>query len=214
LNGKFRRRLERFLSGDPLEMISRLVDYYYLLKSQFYYKRFFGAIGENSRLIRPMRLKNVGNVFLRDNVIINKFAFIITVPAPDAAAPVVVVDSGTIIGHFNHIASVNSVYIGKNVLTADKVYISDHNHQYADIRKPVMDQGTYSNGVVRIGDGSWIGENVCIVSAKIGRNCVVAANSVVTKDIPDYCVAAGIPARVIKRYDHGSDRWEKPPCST
>jgi acetyltransferase-like isoleucine patch superfamily enzyme len=195
-----------------LETISRSVDYYYLLKSQIYYKRFFGAIGKNSKLIMPMRLKNVRNVFIGDDVIINKYAFIITVPLPGAAVPGVVVDNGSILGHFNHIASVNKVYIGKNVLTADKVYISDHNHQYADIHMPVMDQGTYSNGVVHIGDGSWIGENVCIVSAKIGRNCVVAANSVVTKDIPDYSVAAGIPARVVKRFDHDSNRWMKPPC--
>jgi acetyltransferase-like isoleucine patch superfamily enzyme len=143
-------------------------------------------------------------------VIINKFAFIITVQASGAAKPSLVVDSGSILGHFNHIASVNSVYIGKNVLTADKVYISDHNHQYADISKPVMDQGIYSNGIVSIGDGTWIGENVCIVSAKIGRNCVVAANSVITKDIPDYSVAAGIPARVIKKYDPDTNRWVKP----
>jgi acetyltransferase-like isoleucine patch superfamily enzyme len=212
MNGRFKRRIERLRGDDLLETASRLGDYYYLLKSQIYYKRYFGAIGENSKLIMPMRLKNVRNVFIGDNVIINKYAFIITVPMPDAAVPRVVIDSGSIIGHFNHIASINSVYIGKNVLSADKVYISDHNHQYADIRQPVMEQGAYSNGVVHIGDGSWIGENVCIVSATIGRNCVVAANSVVTKDIPDYCVAAGIPARVIKQYDHDSNRWMKPPC--
>jgi acetyltransferase-like isoleucine patch superfamily enzyme len=181
------------------------------MKSKYYYKYFFGGIGEKSKLIMPMRLKNVANVFIKDDVIINKFAFIITVQVPDAEKPSLVIDSGSIIGHFNHIASANSVYIGKNVLTADKVYISDHNHQYADISKPVMDQGIYSNGIVSIGEGSWIGENVCIVSAKIGKNCVVAANSVVTKDIPDYCVAAGIPARVIKQYDPGTNRWAKPP---
>ena len=211
MNGRVKRRLEMLISDNLLEICSRISDYFYLIKSQYYYKLFFGAIGKNSKLIMPMRLKNVGNVFIHDDVIINKFAFIITVQASGAAKPSLVVDSGSIIGHFNHIASVNSVYIGKNVLTADKVYISDHNHQYADISKPVMDQGIYSNGIVSIGDGSWIGENVCIVSAKIGRNCVVAANSVVTKDIPDYSVAAGIPASVIKKYDPGTNRWVKPP---
>jgi len=211
MNGRFKRHLEIFTSDNLPEIFSRISDYFYLVKSQCYYKFFFGAIGKNSKLIMPMRLKNVGNVFIQDDVIINKFAFIITVQVCADVKPSLVVDSGSIIGHFNHIASVNSVYIGKNVLTADKVYISDHNHQYADISKPVMDQGVYSNGIVSIGDGTWIGENVCIVSAKIGKNCVVAANSVVTKDIPDYCVAAGIPARVIKMYDPGTNRWVKPP---
>jgi len=60
---------------------------------------------------------------------------------------------------------------------------------------------------VSIGDGSWIGENVCIVGATIGKNCVIGANSVVTKNIPDFCVAVGIPARIIKRYDLNKCAW-------
>ena len=58
-----------------------------------------------------------------------------------------------------------------------------------------------------IGDDSWIGENVCIIGASIGRHCVIGANAVVTKEIPDYCVAVGNPARVIKRYDFEQKDW-------
>jgi acetyltransferase-like isoleucine patch superfamily enzyme len=60
---------------------------------------------------------------------------------------------------------------------------------------------------VAIGDGSWIGENACIIGASIGRNCVIGANAVVTRDIPDYCVAVGIPAAVIRRFDVTLQKW-------
>ena len=60
-----------------------------------------------------------------------------------------------------------------------------------------------------IGRDSWRGENVCVLGAKIGRHCVIGANSVVTKDIPDYCIAVGIPARIIKRYCFDSQTWRR-----
>lgn len=58
-----------------------------------------------------------------------------------------------------------------------------------------------------IGEGSWIGENVCVIGASVGRHCVIGANAVVTKDIPDYSVAVGAPARVIKKYNFNRGAW-------
>ena len=61
---------------------------------------------------------------------------------------------------------------------------------------------------VIIGEGSWLGTNVVVVGkVSIGKHCVIGANSVVTKDIPDYSVAAGIPAKVIKKYDFEKKEW-------
>ncbi len=63
---------------------------------------------------------------------------------------------------------------------------------------------------MEIGDGTWIGTNAVIVgNVRIGKNCVIGANSVVTKDIPDYCVAVGIPCKVIKRYSLETQNWVK-----
>ena len=62
---------------------------------------------------------------------------------------------------------------------------------------------------VIIGEGSWIGENVCIIGASVGKHCVIGANAVVTKDIPDYCVAVGTPAKIIKKYDTKIKKWIK-----
>ena len=54
-----------------------------------------------------------------------------------------------------------------------------------------------------------MGENVCVIGAKIGKQCVIGANSVVIHDIPDYCVAVGSPAKIIKRYDYSTQIWKK-----
>jgi acetyltransferase-like isoleucine patch superfamily enzyme len=91
---------------------------------------------------------------------------------------------------------------------AEKVYISDNIHAYKDVTKPIMHQPIVHKGNVYIGDNSWIGESVSIIGANIGKHCVIGANSVVTHDIPDYCVAVGSPAKVIKRYNFDINQWE------
>lgn len=81
------------------------------------------------------------------------------------------------------------------------MYITDCDHEYRNIDVPVIDQGIVQRGQkVSIGEGSYIGINAVIVgNVKIGNHCVVGANSVVTKDVPDYCVVVGCPAKIIKK---------------
>ncbi|HEU5304073.1 MAG TPA: acyltransferase, partial [Gemmatimonadales bacterium] len=86
-----------------------------------------------------------------------------------------------------------------SVLTAARCYISDHNHAFSDLEKPIIEQGMTPPQPVTIGDGSWLGINVCILAGvSLGRNCVVAANSVVTSSFPDYSVVGGAPARLLR----------------
>lgn len=113
------------------------------------------------------------------------------------------------IGHYNEIYSTKSIIIEDNVLTADRVYITDNLHGYEDISEPILRQCINQIGNVRIGEGSWLGIGVCVIGAKIGKHCVIGSNAVVTKDIPDYSVAVGIPAKVIKRFDVESNEWKK-----
>lgn len=97
------------------------------------------------------------------------------------------------------IEAYNNIRIENNVLTGPNVYISDKNHEYRDKSKPISSQGFFSPGGILIGEGSWIGINSVILgNVNIGKHCVIGANSVVTKDIPDYSVAVGVPAKVIK----------------
>jgi acetyltransferase-like isoleucine patch superfamily enzyme len=120
-----------------------------------------------------------------------------------------IIEDYTTIGHFSVIASLRYVHIGKNILIADKVYISDNLHAYEDITIPIVNQPVIFKGNVYIGDDSWIGQNVSIIGASIGKHCVIGANSVVTRDIPDYCVAVGSPARVVKKYNFKINEWER-----
>ena len=99
-----------------------------------------------------------------------------------------------IVGHF-------SIEIGDDVWTGHNVYITDQNHGYEDITRPISGQ-SQPERAVKIGDGSWLGfGTVVLPGVTIGRHVVIGANSVVTSDIPDFSVAVGAPARVIRRHD-------------
>ena len=155
-----------------------------------------------------MKITNPKYVILKNRVVINKYSWLLTLQINEKK-PELIFDDDAIIGHFNHITCVNRVYIGKNVLTADRVYITDNYHGYEDIDMPISKQPVKSKGEVIIGDETWIGDNVSIISCKIGKHCVIGANSVVNRDIPDYCIAVGAPAKIVKRYNFQSEKWEK-----
>ena len=99
--------------------------------------------------------------------------------------------------------------IGNQVNTAQHVVMSGLNHGYEDIHTPIDDQPV-SKRLIVIDDECWIGANVVVTAGvHIGRHAVVAAGSVVTKNVPPYSVVAGNPARVIKQYSHRLQRWER-----
>jgi acetyltransferase-like isoleucine patch superfamily enzyme len=193
------KKIGAFWATPWLEKVQRIGEFYWLLKSQFYYRFFFGRLGKGSKLIQPMRLRNVSNIQVGADVIISRFAFLITLQVDTAVIPQLIIGDGCRIGHMNHIATVNEVRIGANVLTADRVFISDHSHAFSDTNVPILQQGVTSKGPVSIGDGTWIGENASVISCRIGKNCVIGSNAVVLSDIPDYCVAVGAPARIIRK---------------
>lgn len=108
---------------------------------------------------------------------------------------------------------IGPVNIGNRVIVAQNVVISGIDHEYEDITTPIMDQ-EIATSLITIADDVWIGANSTITrGVKIGKHSIIAAGSVVVGDIPDYCVAAGVPARVIKKYDSLSGKWLKVPKS-
>lgn len=174
---------------------------------RFYYRKIFGHFG-NSTYDSPLRFKGERNIYVGDGVLIQYKTWLEALPLTGYESKLVIED-GCVIGNFNHIYATKSIIIHKYVLTADKVYISDNLHGYADINSPILRQPIVQNREVEIGEGSWLGENVCVLGSRIGKQCVIGANSVVTHDIPDYCVAVGAPARIIKRYDLNTNQWRK-----
>ena len=121
----------------------------------------------------------------------------------------IVIGDETEIGKGLRISIKNSIDIGKEVLISPNVYITDCDHRYDIIEVSVLKQGVLeSNNTIVIGDGSFIGINTVIIgNISIGKHCVIGANSVVTKSVPEYCVAVGNPAKVIKRYDFENRKW-------
>jgi acetyltransferase-like isoleucine patch superfamily enzyme len=121
--------------------------------------------------------------------------------------PVVSIGDRCLIGKGSGIVGHFGIQIGHDVWTGHHVYITDQNHGYDDITRPISQQSQPERPVT-IGDGSWLGfGTVVLPGANIGRHVTIGANSVVTGDIPDYSVAVGAPARVIRRYVEGAG-WQ------
>ena len=97
-----------------------------------------------------------------------------------------------------HCTVIGPECIGDHVNLAQGITVTALNHNYADSSRKIDEQGISTKPVV-IGDDVWIGANAVILpGVTIGRHVVVAAGAVVTKDIPDYSLVAGVPAKVIK----------------
>lgn len=169
----------------------------------------FGHLGKGVSLRRPLRLRGVKYMHIGDRVVIKEHSWLEADPCTGSETCRLFIGRGVSLGHFSHIYATLRIEIGQDVLTANGVYIADNTHGYEDITCPVIDQPVRQLKPVFIGEGSWLGEHVAVIGASVGKHCVIGANSVVTRDIPDYCVAAGVPARVIRRFCPETGKWEK-----
>lgn len=166
-------------------------------------KIFCVTAGNGVYIGKHCSLKGKHNITLEDSVTVRPYAQI-------WSGGTVRIGKGSEIGERCRISIANSLEIGKKVLFSPNVYITDCDHEYRNVDIPIIDQGIVQKGQkVSIGDGSYVGINAVIVgNVKIGKHCVIGANSVVTKDVPDYCVAVGSPAKIIKRYNLETQLWE------
>jgi acetyltransferase-like isoleucine patch superfamily enzyme len=124
------------------------------------------------------------------------------ITAPDDAR--VRIGAGSFLNLGVMVAAQELVEIGEHCMLANGCFVSDANHRHDDAQKPITWQGFESKGPTRIGDNCWLGANVVVTSGvSIGERSVIGANSVVTRDVEPFTVAAGIPARAIKRVEYG-----------
>jgi acetyltransferase-like isoleucine patch superfamily enzyme len=165
--------------------------------------------GSGIVLGRRVKIENPGCVTLGNHVHLNDHVWLSvlienreTGSPPVELKPVLSIGDGSYIGRFGTLACMNRVTIGRNTMISDRVFIGDSAHGFSRTDLPIRDQYLTSKGPVEIGDGTWIGIGVAIMAnVTVGRNCVIGAGSVVTTDIPDFCIAAGVPAKIMRRID-------------
>jgi acetyltransferase-like isoleucine patch superfamily enzyme len=170
------------------------------------------AISSNKIVIDPTcDIRGIERMRFGKNVVIQKDCWLNIAFQNPAPGPMIVIEEGTNIGRRCTISAANRIIIGKFVLIAPNVFIADTHHEYQRIEIPIMHQGiTTHDDQVMIGDETWIGINTVIMgNVRIGKHCVLGANSVVRNEIPDYCVAAGNPAKIVKTYDVKTRQWVK-----
>lgn len=115
------------------------------------------------------------------------------------------------IGDNVHLVSSGSVKIGDDCLFASNIFVSDTDHGGKnDLPTTPPDERELVSNPVEIGNCVWIGEGVAVLpGAKIGNGCIIGAHSVVKGEIPDYTIAVGTPAKVVKKYNFDNKIWEK-----
>lgn len=170
------------------------------------------SISSSNFMIDPTcDIRGIERMKFGKNVVIQKDCWLNIAFHNPVEGPMIVIDEGTNIGRRCTISAANSIIIGRFVLIAPNVFIADTHHEYQKIGIPIMHQGiTTHDDQVTIGDETWVGINTVIIgNVKVGEHCVIGANSVVNKDIPDYCVAVGNPSKIVKTFDVKTRLWVK-----
>lgn len=173
--------------------------------------RRFGSFGAGSVVCFPMTaLVNERYIHIGADTVIGPQVTLSAGMAPGQQclrADVVRLGDRCLLGKGSAIVGHLQIAVGDDVWTGHHVYITDQNHGYADVGLPISRQAMPERAV-SIGDGSWLGHGTVVLpGARIGRHVVIGANSVVTGELPDFSVAVGAPARVVRRYDPATAAW-------
>jgi acetyltransferase-like isoleucine patch superfamily enzyme len=180
------------------------------------YRSIFGSIGKNCLIEKNVTLRVPQRIFLGDQVYIEENVFL-SVPILggeirignnvrihrnafiNAGIGKIILKEGVAVGPYSTIIGDGDVEIGKNSLLANMVQIITANHIFENRLIPIKNQGVRV-GKIEIGKDVWIGaQTIILPGIKIGEGCVIGAGSVVTKDISNYSVAVGVPAKVKKK---------------
>jgi len=174
------------------------------------------AVAPQARLLRrPFYIRGMRHIRIGRNFTTGVGLRLDAFPVQKHHGSCIDIGENTQFNDYVHIGAINSVTIGNNVLIASKVFISDHNHgnyrgsEAHDSPDRPPAERPLSASPVTIEDNVWIGEFVSVLpGVRIGRGAIIGAGSVVTKDIDAGCIAVGIPARPVKRYNQVSGKWE------
>lgn len=167
----------------------------YLFHRYFYsYSKFGSRIAiDNNVIVRHSSSIVLGNrVHLQTGVWLN--------PLSSESTPSIEIHDGCDIGRNCFISAVSSVILENEVLLSPNVIISDHSHETSILDRSILNSGISKAKSVRLKKGCWVGANsVILPGVTIGEHSVIGANSVVRKSVPNFCVAVGSPARIVKK---------------
>lgn len=195
---------------------------------QVLYRRMFKHCGRGVVFGRGMTIRCPGKIEIGDNVVFDDYT-VLDAKGDGAAlrlgsgcmicrgtvlsckgAPIEIGEN-TNIGQYNLIHAESPVRVGKNILTAAYCYlVGGGNHDFSRVDLPIIQQPSIRKGGIALGDGTWLGAHVVVLDGvKIGRDCVVGSGAGVFKNLPDYSVAVGTPARVLKNRLEEAKKAEK-----
>ena len=197
--------LGKILGGISLIFPRKIAWPCYLIKRGFITMRLKGGVkhfGNNSLLAPGVKIYNGRNISIGNESSIMSHCILETTTIEDCA-PLLSIGDGCSIGEYSHITCANRVTIGNGVLTGRFILITDNSHGNSTIEEidtPPLSRKVISKGEVIIKDNVWIGDKATILpGVTIGKGAIIAANAVVTRDVPDYAIVAGIPARIVKQ---------------
>lgn len=171
------------------------------------------TIGQNSWVLLPRWIHNPERVQIGDDCFIGRFSVLHPLASYDGrpCEGKVTLGNNVYIGGFAQIHSMDSLEIGDGCVLSEHVYVSDIAHGLHPMKGPIMKQPLESKGPVRIGRHVFIGFGSAVLpGVTLGDHCVVGARSVVTRSFPAYSMVVGMPARLVKVFDHDRQQWVVP----
>lgn len=174
------------------------------------YTKKFEKFGHDSVLYHPLCIRGRENICIGNHTtILNGVRMQVYNDLTGEQSKIKIGDN-CYIGYNNTFLAGGNITLEDGVLMASNILISSENHSIDPESPDYYMNQKLSCAPIVVGEGTWIGEKVSILSGvTIGKKCVIGAGSIVTKDIPDFSIAVGSPAKVIKKYNFNTHEWEK-----
>jgi abequosyltransferase len=196
---------------DPLDLIDRVRTWCH---SRWLEKTYpFALFGNHVSIHHSCDIRRSVSPFilLDDRVYLAPDVWLNVTSGSASSEPKITIGKGCGIGRRSTISARNLIALESNVLLAPSVLLMDHNHEFSDVGRPILEQGVTEGGRIIIEKNCWLGCSVVVVCGRgelrIGQNSVIGANSVVTQSVPAFSVVGGNPAKFIKRFDAERQQW-------
>lgn len=182
----------------------------------------FGNCPNNLTIVQPRTICYPEDIFFGDDVWLGPGSLLIplreypvplmkkykTDPDLQHFSPTIAIGNRVTATAALQLAAMTTISIGDDVMFASNINITDGLHGFENADEPYKFQKMFRIAPISIGNGCWIGQNVVILpGVHIGELSIIGANSVVTKSVPEKCIAVGSPAKVIKRWDEKKREW-------